>query len=191
MEKKMLVRKWVDFREEINSEGGRVSEIPLKKVAVAAVIKNPYAGRWSDDLSELLEPSGELARELIARCKSLLGGEVESCGKGALIGARGEQEHGVACLTTTFGDAMRSAIGGETWVTSTTKMASAGMTIDIPLAYKRALYVREFYDTVTVSVPDAPWPDEIVVVAAMANRGRLNHRIGGLRKEDVVGGGLR
>lgn len=187
----LTVRSWVTHREEISADGGSAVDPPLVKAAVGAVIANPYAGRWSETLDELLEPSGELARELVERCAGALGGEPESCGKGAIVGVAGEQEHGVACLTTPFGDAMRDGIGGNTWVTSNTKVAAAGTAIDIPLAYKRALFVREFYDTVTFAVPDGPRPGEIVVIAAMATRGRVHHRVGGLAKAEVVGDGLR
>jgi hypothetical protein len=188
----LQVRKWVSFVEEICSDGGRAATPALRKAAVAAVIENPYAGRWSDSLDELLEPSGELARELVKRCVATLGEPAESCGKGALVGTAGEQEHGVACLTTPFGDALREGIGGSTWVTSTSKVAAPGEPIDVPLAYKNALFVREFYDTVTVRVPDGPRPEEIVVIAALANRGRPHHRVGGLTREQAtVGDGLR
>jgi hypothetical protein len=188
----LTVRAWVSLAQEIHSDGGPAVDEPLVKAAVAAVIANPYAGRWSETLDELLEPSGALAQELVARCVAQLGGrEPQSCGKAAIVGVAGEQEHGVACLTTPFGDAMRDTIGGNGWVTSTTKVGAAGAAIDVPLAYKRALFVREFYDTITVSVPDGPRPDEIVVIAAMATGGRVHHRVGGLAKADAVGDGLR
>lgn len=187
------VRKWLTVVEEINADGGDPVDPPLRKGAVAAVIRNPYAGRWSEDLDELIGPSGALAQELVRRCAAAVGdGAAEGCGKGAIVGVAGEQEHGVACLTTPFGDAMRDGIGGNTWVTSTTKVAAAGAALDVPLAYKRALFVREFYDTVTIAIPDAPRPDEIVVIAAMSTRGRVHHRVGGLAKaEATVGDGLR
>jgi len=186
------VRAWYVHVEQVNADGGPPVAVPLVKAAVTAVIKNPYAGRYSDDLSELIDPSGALAVELVERCKAALGGaEAESCGKGAIVGLAGEQEHGVACLTTPFGEAMRNGIGGNGWVTSATKMGTAGTPIDVPLAYKRALFVREFYDAITVSIPSGPRPDEIAVIAAMANRGRVHHRIGGLAKADAVGDGLR
>jgi hypothetical protein len=188
----LQVRAWYTHVEQINSDGGPPVAQPLVKAAVAAVITNPYAGRYSEDLSELIDPSGALAMELVERCKAALGGaEAESCGKGAIVGLAGEQEHGVACLTTPFGDAMRNGIGGTGWVTSATKMGTAGTPIDVPLAYKKALFVREFYDAVTVAVPTGPRPDEIAVIAAMATRGRVHHRIGGLAKADAVGDGLR
>jgi hypothetical protein len=186
------VRGWYTTVEELHHDGGPNVDVPLVKAAVTAVIKNPYAGRYSADLGDLIGPSTELAVELVRRCLAALGGqEAESCGKGAIIGLDGEQEHGVACLTTPFGDAMRNGIGGTGWVTSATKMGTAGTSIDVPLAYKKALFVREFYDAVTVTIPTGPRPDEIAVIAAMANRGRLHHRIGGLTKADAVGDGLR
>lgn len=188
----LKVRTWQTTIEEVRHDGGPLADPPLIKAAVTAVIHNPYADRYSEKLDELLEPSGALAEELVARCLNALGGaEAESCGKGAIVGLAGEQEHGVACLTTPFGDAMRQGIGGNGWVTSATKMGAAGTVIDVPLAYKKALFVREFYDAITVSVPSGPRPDEIAVIAAMATRGRVHHRIGGLAKADAIGDGLR
>jgi hypothetical protein len=189
----LSVRAWVTFTQDVRSDTGPAVDEPLVKAAVGAVIANPYAGRHAASLDELLEPSGALAAELVARCARALGGrEPQSCGKAAIVGVAGEQEHGVACLTTPFGDAMRDGIGGSTWVTSNTKVAATGSPIDVPLAYKRALFVREFYDTVTFCVPDGPRPDEIVVIAAMASRGRVHHRVGGLAQaEATAGDGLR
>jgi hypothetical protein len=188
----LQVRKWFASMEEIYTAGGPVPDKPLRKAAVAAVIRNPYAGRWSESLDELIGPSAELAKELVRRAKETLGDDAESCGKGTVVGVNGEQEHGVACLTTPFGDALRDGIGGSTWVSSTSKVGAAGEAIDVPLAYKNALFVREFYDTVTVRVPDAPGPGEIVVICALANRGRIHSRVGGLTKEDATAGdGLR
>jgi hypothetical protein len=156
------------------------------------VIENPYAGRFSAGLDELIGPSRELADELVARTVAALGAPAEGCGKGAIVGVSGEQEHGVACLATPFGDAMREGIGGSTWVTSTTKVAPAGTSTDIPLAYKRALFVRAFYDAITISVPDGPRPDEIVVIAALSSGGRVHERVGGLTvKGATQGDGLR
>src|SRR5262249_20270625 len=130
----IAVRKWVTFVEETHHERGEPADPPLVKAAVAAVIPNPYAGRYSEDLDELIEPSGELGRALVERCAAALGGsDAEGCGKGAIVGVAGEQEHGVACLTTPFGDAMRDGIGGTTWVSSSTKVAAAGAALDVPL----------------------------------------------------------
>jgi hypothetical protein len=186
------VHRWFTVVDEVSTDGGPAVSPPLRKVAVGAVIVNPYAGRWSEDLAEIVEPSGELAQWLVARALAALGTTAESCGKGAIVGTAGEQEHGVACLTTPFGDALRQGIHGNSWVTSNTKVATAGTSIDIPLAYKSALFVRSHYDTVTISVPGAPRPDEIVVIAALASGGRIHNRLGGLRKQDAtMGDGLR
>lgn len=186
------VRKWVHAYEETHTEGGPAAPVPLRKCAVAAVIPNPYAGRYADRLDDLLGPSAELAKQLVARAKEALGAEAVGCGKGAIVGVAGEQEHGVACLTTPFGDAMRGGIDGGTWVTSTTKVGAAGASLDVPLAHKRALFVRALYDTITVAVPDAPRPGEIVVVAALSSGGRVHERSGGLSAaEAVAGDGLR
>jgi hypothetical protein len=108
--------------------------------------------------------------------------------RAAVIGLAGEQEHGVAMLTTVFGNVMRDhAGGGKAWISSITKRAAPGATIDIPLAHKDALYVRSHYDGITVTLPDAPLPDEIAVICAYANRGRPNHRVGGLAASEIKG----
>jgi hypothetical protein len=188
----LQIRKWISVFEEINHDGGEPLTVPLRKAAVGAVVRNPYAGRWSASLEDLLEPSVGLARELVARATAALGVEAQSCGKGAIVGVDGEQEHGVACLTTPFGDALREAIGGSSWVSSTSKVATAGDALDVPLAHKNALFVRAFYDTITVRVPDGPRPDEIVVIAALASASRPHERVGGLGVHEIsVGDGLR
>lgn len=189
------IRKVVLYLEEVRSEGGRTDDAgPLRKVAALAVIRNPYAGRpWSESLDELVGPSGELATLLAERALGALGGEVEGYGKGAIVGLGGEQEHANACLTSVFGDAFRDAVGGAAaWLPSVTKRAGAGAVMDIPVAYRQALWVRSHYDAITIGVPDAPLPDEIVVGLAVTNRGRINARLGGLAKADVKGeDGLR
>jgi hypothetical protein len=189
------IRKVVLYLEEVRSEGGRSdAEGPLNKVAALAVIRNPYAGQpWSETLDDLVTPSGELAKMLAARALSVLGGDVDGYGKGAIVGLGGEQEHANACLTSVFGDAFREAVGGAAaWLPSVTKRSGAGAAMDIPVAYRQALWVRSHYDAITVSVPDAPLPDEILVGLAVTNRGRINARLGGLAKADARGeDGLR
>jgi hypothetical protein len=104
------------------------------------------------------------------------------------VGTDGEQEHGNAMLTTVFGNAMREAVGGgKAWISSMTKRAAPGSTIDVPLAHKDALYVRSHYDGMTIMLPDAPQPDEIAIIAVYATRGRPNHRVGGLSAADIKG----
>jgi hypothetical protein len=173
--------------EEIRSEGGIPADRPLRRAAAMAVVSNPCAGRYQEDLSELVEFSKELGALLGEKAVSALGGDPpESYGKAAIVGLAGEQEHAVAFLTSTFGDELRRAVGGgKAWIASTTKRGVAGESIDVPLAYKDDVWVRSHYDTMTVRVPDAPLPDEVVVIAAVANRGRLNARLGGLTKEEA------
>jgi Amino acid synthesis len=186
----MDIRKLVVHLEEVRAEGGRGDAAgPLRKVAALAVIPNPYAGRpWSGTLEELVEPSGALAAELAAAALAVLGEPVEGYGKAALVGLDGEQEHANACITGVFGDALRAAVGGgKAWLPSVTKRVPAGAGVDIPVCYKDAIWVRSHYDAVTVAVPDAPLAGELVVGLALTNRGRLNARLGGLAKEEVVG----
>jgi hypothetical protein len=186
------VRKWFTAVEEVLHEGGPAGQ-PLRKVVTAAVVRNPCAGRYVPDLGELVELSGELGADLAARAVAVLGGrEPESYGKGGIAGTAGEQEHAVACLTTVFGDALRAGVGGGTaWISSATKVGAAGDQLDIPLAYKDALYVRSHYDAVTLRIPDAPRPDEVVVAVAVADGPRVHQRVGGLTRADAAGDGLR
>jgi hypothetical protein len=185
------LRKTFVAVEEILTEQGRSAGPPLVKAAAAAVIRNPFAKRFGDDLAELMawgKPLAELIGEKAARA---LGAPPQSFGKGCIVGTEGSPEHGVALITTAFGDAFRGLVGGKAWVPSNVKRGALGAAIDIPLAHKDALYVRDNYDTVEVTVPDAPFPDEIVVICVMANRGRMNARLGGLKATEIKGDGLR
>jgi hypothetical protein len=181
------VRAWHSFVQETVHELGPAPEQPLVKAAVAVVFENPFTGRWVEDLSPLTDGSESLGTELGRRAVALLGGRpVESYGKGGLVGVNGEQEHIVACVTTVFGNALRAAVGGgEAWISSATKVAATGASIDIPLAYKDEVYVRSHYDAITLTLPDAPRPDEIVIIAAVATGGRVNARVGGMTVADV------
>jgi hypothetical protein len=185
----MRIRKIVTLVDEVRHEAGFAGEPPLRKVATAAVIGNPFAGRYQANLSSLVTASEALGREMSGIAVAAMGGyPVQSYGKAAIIGLAGEQEHGVALLTTAFGDVIRDAVGGGVaWISSFTKRAAAGSLIDIPLAHKDALYVRSHYDGISIMLPDAPLPDEIAIICAYANRGRLNHRVGGLAADDIGG----
>ncbi|MFJ4223308.1 amino acid synthesis family protein [Microbacterium sp. NPDC089695] len=182
------IRAWHDVVQETVTDGGRPAAQTLIKAASAVVIKNPFAGVWADDLSPLTLPSASLGTALGERALALLGGRpAESYGKGGLVGIAGEQEHVVACVTTTFGNAFRDAIGGgEAWISSATKVAVAGTPIDIPLAYKDEVYVRSHYDAITIALPDAPRPDELVIIAAVATGGRLHARVGGMTAAEAA-----
>ncbi|MQA04937.1 MAG: amino acid synthesis family protein [Streptosporangiales bacterium] len=186
------IRKRFHAVEEISHDGGPVAAVPLRKAVVAAVIANLYADGYAADLAELIGPSAELGAELTRQGIELLGGRAEGYGKGAIVGTSGEQEHGVACLTTPFGDALRAGVGGgAAWVSSATKVGAAGTALDIPLAYKDALFVRSHYDAMTLCIADAPRPAEIVVAIVLSSGGRVHHRVGGLSLEDAVGDGVR
>ena len=136
-----------------------------------------------------MEASDAVGREITAIAIELLRPyAAESYGKGAIVGLSGEQEHGVAMLTTVFGNVMREAAGGgKAWISSMTKRAGPGAAIDIPLAHKDALYVRSHYDGISLTLPDAPLPDEIAIICAYSNRERLNSRVGGLSKDKIKG----
>jgi hypothetical protein len=183
------IRKTATLVEDtLANESGRPADGDmLRKMVLAAVVQNPYAGRFSRSLDRLVRNSDKLGQELAGA------GKIVSYGKACLVGIAGEYEHGNALLTTRFADPVRDAVGGgKAWVPSTGKRGGPGTTIDIPLAHKDALYVRSHYDTVTVSLADAPAPDEIMVLFAFATRGRLHARLGGLRARDVKGkDGLR
>ncbi len=190
------IRKWYCYGEEAltNETGVAADGESVWKFAIAAVVANPYAGEFSEDLSQLVDPSPALGREFGRRLTEMAAGrKIESYGKGCVVGAGGEYEHGNALLTTAFANPIRDAIGGaEAWIPSTGKLGGPGTTIDVPLAHKDALYVRSHYDTVTVTFADAPGPAEIVAVVVAATRGRLHARLGGLTANEVEGkDGLR
>jgi hypothetical protein len=177
------------FIEHKIEEAGQHAEIPLRKVAVAAVLKNPYAGKYVEDLRPIIDASAELGAQLSkAAVEALAPYRAQSYGKAGVVGMAGEQEHANALLTTTFANPLREAVGGgKAWISSFSKRAAPGATIDIPLANKDALYVRSHYDGMTITLHDAPQPDEVVIILCLANRGRLNARVGGLKLEDVKG----
>jgi hypothetical protein len=190
------LRKWLTLTEDTlaNETGEFADGAVLRKLVLGAVIQNPYAGEFSKNLDKLLKDSDKLGVEFGRRLVELAGkAEIVSYGKGCIVGTSGEYEHGNALLTTTFADPARAAVGGgKSWIPSTGKIGGPGTALDIPLAHKDALYVRSHYDTITIAPPDSPRPDEIVVLFAVATRGRLHARLGGLKAEDVKGqDGLR
>jgi hypothetical protein len=180
------IRKFVTIVEEAHSEAGISANPPLRKVAVAAIFNNPYAGRYSEDLGELIAFNAPLGQIMAEKLVGAMGQPIVSLGKGALIGIDGEALHGNACLLGEFANPIREAVGGGlAWIQSTTKRSTLGGTIDIPLAHKDALFVRANYDTISVHVADGPRPDELVVIIAAANRSYLNARLGGLLESEI------
>ncbi|MFI0370581.1 amino acid synthesis family protein [Actinomadura sp. 1N219] len=190
------IRKWFTQVEDTlaNETGQAADGPPVRKVVIGAAIRNPYAGRFSEDLSEIVDDSAGLGVEFGRRAVAAAGDHmIVSYGKACLVGVAGEYEHGNAFLTQTFADPVRDAVGGgKSWVPSTGKRGGPGTAIDVPLAHKDALYVRSHYDTITAMFPDCPSPDEVVVIFAFATRGRLHARLGGLRASEIEGvDGLR
>lgn len=192
---KLDVRRVLSFCDHKEVEAGIRHAEPLRKVAAVAIIANPWAGRYVEDLKDGIAASVEIGKLLAETAVAAMGPfKAQSYGKGGVVGIGGELEHANALLTTTFATPLREALGGaEAWIPSFTKLATPGAVIDVPLAHKDALYVRSHYDGVTVVLPpEAPAPDEIALIVCLANRGRLNARVGGLAAKDVVGkDGLR
>lgn len=186
---KLKIKRSYTIIEHKGIEAGKAALVPLRKVAAVVVIDNPYAGRYVKDLGPMIKASAALGRELAAMAaRALAPYKAQSLGKAALVGISGEQEHANALLTTTFAEPLREALGGgKAWISSMTKVAMAGTPIDVPMNCKDALYVRSHYDGMTLVLPDAPMPDEIAVILCLANRGRLNARVGGLAYDRLKG----
>jgi len=186
---KLKIKRSYTFIENHGIEAGKAARIPLRKVAAVVVIENPYAGRYVKDLDPLIKASAAIGRELARMAAAALAPyTAQSLGKGAIVGIAGEQEHANALLTTEFAEPLREALGGgKAWISSMTKVAMAGTPIDIPMNCKDALYVRSHYDGMTLLLADAPMPDEIAVILCLANRGRLDARVGGLRYDQLKG----
>ena len=190
------IRKFVTVVEETRAEMGRAVEPPTRRAAAIAVIENPFAGRYAEDLAELIDIGEELGRLLAQRAVAALaieGTAVESYGKAAAVGEDGELEHAAAILHPKLGAPVREALGrGAALIPSSKKRGGVGVPLDIPLGHKDAAFVRSHFDGMEVRVPDAPRTDEIVVAVAVTDSGRPLPRIGGLAKEEIKGeDGLR
>ncbi|MGF1611077.1 MAG: amino acid synthesis family protein [Kiloniellales bacterium] len=193
---KARVRKFLVLVEETQREIGRTIEPPTRKAAALAVIENPCAGKYVEDLEELMEIGAELGDLLGRKAVAALGVEpsaIESYGKAAIVGGNGELEHAAAILHPKLGAPLRKAVEkGAALVPSSKKMGGAGTAIDVPLGHKDAAYVRSHFDGMEVRVPDAPRPGEIVVAVAVTDSGRPLPRVGGLTVDQIEGkDGLR
>jgi len=190
---RFAVRKTAVVVEEILLEGGKRDGVPLRRVTAMAAINNPYVGVGKPvaDLKALIAYGATVGDLLAEKVLAQYNGDpkaVESYGKGAIVGVQGEIEHGYAAITRPFATRVRKALGDCTaWMAANVKRGALGAVLDVPMAYKEALYVRSHYDTVEAMMPDGPLPDEIVVILVTASRGRLHARIGGLEKSEVRG----
>jgi hypothetical protein len=193
---KAEIRKLVMIVEETRSEGGRPVDPPTRRAAALAVIRNPFAGRWQEDLSDLIavgEELGGLLTEKAVAALGIPGPSVESYGKAAAVGENGELEHAAAILHPKLGAPARKALGGgAALIPSSKKRGGPGVPFDIPLGHKDAAFVRSHFDGMEVRIADAPRADEIVVAVAVTDSGRPLPRVGGLAKDEIKGeDGLR
>lgn len=192
---KPVVRKFVVKVEEIFHEGGPARAEPVKRGAVLAVIENPFAGRYVEEITDFMEDLKPLGLEMAGRLLEALGGDaskIEGYGKGAIVGGGGELEHG-ALWHNPGGYAMRELLGGaKAIVPSTKKVGGPGARIDIPVTHVNASYVRSHFDAIEVGINDAPRANELLLVLAMTTGPRVHARAGGLEAKDIKGeDGLR
>jgi hypothetical protein len=185
----MEVRKYITVLEEIHSDGGRKMDSPGKKAAAVAVIQNPFAGKFVDDLTPLMDIGEELGGVLGKMAVDALGiapEEAESYGKAAIVGENGEREHAAAILHPKLGKPFRDSVSrGLALIPSAKKVGGMGTEIDVPINFKDAAFVRSHFDAMAVRVDDAPRADEIVVALVVTDCGRPHPRIGGLKKEEA------
>ncbi|MDP9159278.1 MAG: amino acid synthesis family protein [Acidobacteriota bacterium] len=181
--------------EEIFHEGGPVSSVPLRRAAALAVIRNPFAGRYVEEISGFMDDLKPLGLTMANLLVSALGGDiknVEGYGKGAIVGSAGELEHG-ALWHVPGGYAMREILGeAKAIVASTKKVGGPGTRLDVPITHINASYVRSHFDAMEVGLADAPRADEILLALIMTTGPRIHARIGGLKACDIKGeDGLR
>jgi hypothetical protein len=193
---KPQLRKIYTVIEETHSDGTVELDKPTRKAAAAAVFVNPYAGKYQEDLSLLYEWSEQLGKMLTQRAVAALGIEpqkVHSYGKGAIVGSSGELEHCAAIMHPALGKPMRDNVGGgKALIPSAKKLGFPGVSLDVPLHFKDAAFVRSHFDAIEVRLPDAPRHDELVLIVAVTDSGRPAARVGGLQVEEVKGeDGLR
>ena len=190
------IRRLVTVVDETHKEMGREIVPPTRRAAAVAVIENPFAGAYQEDLEALMAVGEELGGLLGARAVAALGiqpHEAESYGKAAVVGENGELEHAAAILHPRLGKPLRNAVEkGAALVPSAKKMGGPGTPLDVPLGHKDAAYVRSHFDAMEVRVADAPRADEILVAVAVTDSGRPLPRVGGLTKDEAKGeDGLR
>ncbi len=188
------IRKIVTIVDDTRLEAGQPVDPPIRRVVTAAVLGNPFAGRYVEDLGELIRDSVELGGIIAPLAVAQLEGRpVHSYGKGGIAGMAGELEHVAAMLHPEFGAPLRAACGGgKAIIPSAKKRGGPGCTLDVPLHYKDAAFVRTHFDAVELRIVDAPGADELVIAVAVTDGGRPLPRVGGLEVDDIVGeDGLR
>ena len=193
---KANIRKIVTFVEETRVEMGRAVTPPTRRAAAVAVIENPYAGQYVEDLSALIDIGEELGALLTERAVAALGipgATAQSYGKAAAVGENGELEHAAAILHPKLGAPVRKALGkGAALIPSSKKRGGPGVALDVPLGHKDAAFVRSHFDGMEVRIADAPRANEIMVAVAITDSGRPHPRVGGLKHNEIKGeDGLR
>ncbi|KMK67281.1 amino acid synthesis family protein [Puniceibacterium sp. IMCC21224] len=190
------IRKIAVWVEETHREIGRDISPPTRKAVAVAVITNPFAGSYTEDLAPLMDIGAELGGLLGDRCVAALGitsAQAESYGKAAMVGENGELEHAAAILHPKLGAPLRKAVEkGAALVPSSKKMGGPGQVLDVPLGHKDAAYVRSHFDGIEVRLNDSPRANEIMVAVAVTDSGRPLPRVGGLTHAEAEGkDGLR
>ncbi len=193
---KSQIRKIIVQVDEVLQEAGQAVNPPTRRALAMAVIANPYAGKFSDNLDILMDIGEELGGLLGERCVKALGikpEEAQSYGKAAIVGEAGELEHAAAILHPKLGAPLRKAVSkGAALVPSAKKQGTLGTAIDVPLGHKDAAFVRSHFDAMEARVNDAPRANEIVVAVVVTDSGRPHPRIGGLQLHEIIGtDGLR
>ena len=190
------IRKLIVQVDETHLEMGQVVSPPTRRALAIAVIENPYAGTFSQNLDALIQIGEELGALLGNKCVQALGikpEQAQSYGKAAIVGEAGELEHAAAILHPKLGAPLRQAVQqGAALVPSSKKRGGPGCAIDVPLGHKDAAFVRSHFDAIEARVTDAPGAKEIVVAVAVTDSGRPLPRIGGLQTSEIEGkDGLR
>jgi Amino acid synthesis len=189
------LRKRLTIVEEIFHEGGPAPYLSLRRAAALAVIQNPYAGKYVEEIASFMEDLKPLGLEMANSLVAALGGDatiIEGYGKGAIVGAKGELEHG-ALWHVPGGYAMREILGGaKAIVASTKKVGGPGARLDVPITHINASYVRSHFDSMEVGLADAPRADEILLALVLTTGPRIHARVGGLKSWEIIGeDGLR
>ncbi|MBA4220300.1 amino acid synthesis family protein [Bosea sp. (in: a-proteobacteria)] len=191
----IAVRKYAVTVEEIFHEGGPAAAVPLKRGAALAVIANPYAGRYVEDIQGFMDDLKPFGLAMAQRLLAAMGGDaqaIQGYGKGAIVGAAGELEHG-ALWHVPGGYAMRELLGdAKAIVPSTKKVGGPGTRLDIPVTHVNASYVRSHFDSFEIGITDAPRADELLFALVMTTGPRIHARVGGLKASEIKGeDGLR